>query len=131
MADPFEDIEGGDFALREVPRTGKIILRGDPGDNGFTDAVREALDIDLPLAANTSSETAPLSALWLGPDEWMLICATGSEAAVMTSPVSNATARSIAFSRGAIRFPQGPQRPDHRRLRGHQGQTTRSCAPAG
>ncbi len=83
MADPFQDIEGEDFALHEVPCTGKIILRGDPAVDGFTDAVRRALDIDLPLAANTSSETAPLSALWLGPDEWMLICATGSEAAVI------------------------------------------------
>lgn len=83
MADPFQDIEGEDFTLREVPRTGRIILRGDPGDEEFTDAVRQALDIDLPLAANTSSETAPLSALWLGPDEWLLICATGSEAAVI------------------------------------------------
>jgi sarcosine oxidase subunit gamma len=78
-------IEGDGFTLREAPRAGKIVLRGDPGDDAFMRAVRAALDIDLPLAANTSSETAPLSALWLGPDEWLLLCAEDSASAVIES----------------------------------------------
>jgi sarcosine oxidase subunit gamma len=76
-------IEGDAFTLRAAPPAGRIVLRGDPGDDGFTRAVRAALDIDLPLAPNTSSETPPLSALWLGPDEWLLLCADGTTAAAI------------------------------------------------
>lgn len=78
-------LEGLDVRLVEQPHTGKVILRGDAGDPMFLGAVRGALELDLPLAPNTSSETPPVSALWLGPDEWMLICAPGSEAAVAES----------------------------------------------
>lgn len=74
--------EGNGVSLVEQPHTGKVILRGDPADPTFVGAVRGALELDLPLAPNTSSETPPVSALWLGPDEWMLICAPGSETAV-------------------------------------------------
>jgi sarcosine oxidase subunit gamma len=83
MVDAVPAIDGNGVAFRELPRTGKIILRGDPTEKGFTGAVRGALDIDLPLAANTSSQGARLSALWLGPDEWLLLCAAGRAAAVI------------------------------------------------
>ncbi len=95
MADPVQGalahlgadlvVEGDGIALREAPRAGMINLRGDPQDDAFRDAVRAALDIDLPLAANTSRESAPLSALWLGPDEWLLLCAEASAPAVIDS----------------------------------------------
>lgn len=75
-------IDGDGLHLSELADVGKVILRGDPSDAAFTAAVREALEIDLPQAPNTSSETPPLSALWLAPDEWMLVCAGGSEADV-------------------------------------------------
>lgn len=78
-------LDGADVRLTEQPHTGKVILRGDPADPQFLGAVRGALELDLPLAPNTSSETPPVSALWLGPDEWMLICAPGSEVAVAES----------------------------------------------
>lgn len=68
--------------LSEVPHVGKVALRGDPGDRDFRAAVRGALELDLPLAPNTSSETPAVCALWLGPDEWLLVCAPGSETAV-------------------------------------------------
>ena len=63
MVDAVPAIDGNGVAFRELPRPGKIILRGDPTEKGFTGAVRGALDIDLPLAANTSSQGARLSAL--------------------------------------------------------------------
>lgn len=68
--------------LVELPHVGKVTLRGDPGDRDFRAAVRSALELDLPLAPNTSSETPAVCALWLGPDEWLLVCAPGSEGAV-------------------------------------------------
>ena len=71
--------------LVEHENVGKVILRGDPEDAAFLAAVRDAVEIDLPQAPNTSTETPPLSALWLSPDEWMLTCAGGSETDVAAS----------------------------------------------
>jgi sarcosine oxidase subunit gamma len=85
MADPDLALKSGSATLCELPRAGMIILRGDPGEDGFTRAVRGALTLDLPLVANTASQGAALSALWLGPDEWLLLCADGSEMAVIAS----------------------------------------------
>lgn len=72
-------IDRDDIQLVELAGVGKVILRGDPKDASFLAAVRDAVEIDLPLAPNTSSETLPLSAIWLSPDEWLLTCAGGSE----------------------------------------------------
>jgi len=77
MVDGLPVIEGTGVALREAPRAGAVILRGEADDDAFVRAVRGALELDLPLAANTSSQTASLSALWLGPDEWLLLCGDG------------------------------------------------------
>jgi len=78
-------IESGGARLAEQPNTGKVILRGESDDAGFLDAVRRTIALDLPLAPNSSAETPPVSALWLGPDEWLLVCAAGSEDALAES----------------------------------------------
>jgi len=75
-------LEGAGIRLAEMPHVGKVVLRGDPDDPDFRAAVRGALELDLPLAPNTSSETPAVCALWLGPDEWLLVCAPGSETTV-------------------------------------------------
>ncbi len=78
-------IDGDNVRIVERPDIGKVLLRGESKEPAFLAAVRAALELDLPLAPNTSSETPPVSALWLAPDEWMLVCAPGSETAVATS----------------------------------------------
>lgn len=88
--------ETGEIRLVEHANVGKVNLRGDPDDANFLAAVRGAAGIDLPQAPNTSSETPPLSALWLGPDEWMLICAGGSEGDVINSLDTALTAHHAA-----------------------------------
>jgi len=90
-------IDRGDIQLVEHANVGKVILRGDPEDAAFLSAVRDAVEIDLPLAPNTSSETPPLSALWLSPDEWMLTCAGGSEV-----NVSGALSMALTGQHGAV-----------------------------
>lgn len=75
-------LDGTGVRLAEISHVGKVGLRGDPGDPEFLANVRSALELDLPLAPNTSSETPAVCALWLGPDEWLLVCAPGSEGAV-------------------------------------------------
>ena len=58
---------------------GRITLRGDPADRAFMAAVGQALDMVLPADPNTTAQADEATALWLGPDEWLLT--TGSETA--------------------------------------------------
>jgi sarcosine oxidase subunit gamma len=53
---------------------GKIELRGDPGDRVFMAAVGRAIDLLLPGEPNTTATRGELTALWLGPDAWLLTC---------------------------------------------------------
>ncbi|MGB1111123.1 MAG: sarcosine oxidase subunit gamma [Gammaproteobacteria bacterium] len=62
----------GDTSLRELPLNGKINLRGEPDNQVFLNLVSESLGVDLPLEANTVSQQAEVSALWLGPNEWLV-----------------------------------------------------------
>jgi sarcosine oxidase, subunit gamma len=55
-------------------RLGKIELRGDPGDRVFMAAVGRAIDLLLPGEPNTTATRGELTALWLGPDAWLLTC---------------------------------------------------------
>jgi sarcosine oxidase, subunit gamma len=55
-------------------RLGKLELRGDPGDRVFMTAVGRTLDLLLPNEPNTTAGRGGLTALWLGPDAWLLTC---------------------------------------------------------
>jgi sarcosine oxidase, subunit gamma len=70
---------GGAITLREIPFMAQIGLRGDVGIPAFREAVREVLGIDVPTKPNTYAESSVLSALWLGPDEWLLVGDPGIE----------------------------------------------------
>lgn len=67
--------------LCELPFLGQVNLRGDPQDQLFLAATRDVLKFHLPTAPNTvsSASGSGVSALWLGPDEWLLVGAPGSE----------------------------------------------------
>lgn len=58
--------------LTERPFFGHLNLRGDPEDLAFLDNVQRCLGVSLPLQPNTVSENSTVTALWLGPDEWLL-----------------------------------------------------------
>jgi sarcosine oxidase subunit gamma len=55
-------------------RLGKIELRGDPADRSFMAAVGRTVDLLLPSEPNTTAGRGDLTALWLGPDAWLLAC---------------------------------------------------------
>ncbi|HET9652575.1 MAG TPA: sarcosine oxidase subunit gamma family protein [Usitatibacter sp.] len=61
------------FAIRERPFTTQVNLRGDATDGRFAAAVREAFGCALPPAANTFASGPQGEAIWLGPDEWLLV----------------------------------------------------------
>ncbi|MGH6917627.1 MAG: sarcosine oxidase subunit gamma [Geminicoccaceae bacterium] len=66
-------------------RLGKIELRGDPGDRLFMAAVGRTLDVLLPGEPNTTAARGDLTALWLGPDAWLMTCPPGELAAHIVS----------------------------------------------
>jgi len=77
------------FAIREVAFTAQLNLRGNAADAAFADTVRGALGFALPVDANTVAGTEARSALWLGPDEWLLT-APDSEAAAIQAALATA-----------------------------------------
>jgi sarcosine oxidase subunit gamma len=71
-------------AVRELPFLAQVNLRGDAEDSAFLAAVRGGLGLDLPVVPNTVSSASAVSALWLGPDEWLLVGKPGSEENIAT-----------------------------------------------
>ncbi len=65
--------------LQERPFRAMVDLRGDAGDVGFLSAVREGLGVALPLEPNTTARDGSTTALWLGPDEWLISAPAGEE----------------------------------------------------
>lgn len=68
--------------LSERPAGGRVSLRGDPGDRAFMTAVGQALDMVLPTDPNTGAVADRATALWLGPDEWLLTTRADAASAV-------------------------------------------------
>lgn len=60
----------------ELPNLGYLVLRGGPGDAAFHAAVAAVLQVALPQQPRTWSVGSGGSAvaLWLAPDEWLLVC---------------------------------------------------------
>jgi sarcosine oxidase subunit gamma len=53
------------------------------GDRAAAEAIGRAFGVPLPREACRSAEGGRRAALWLGPDEWLLIAASGEAGAVM------------------------------------------------
>jgi len=78
---------GAGVILGERPHRTQINLRGNAGDPAFTSSVRQVTGLGLPIRANTVETAGDLAALWLAPDEWLLVGPTdpataGREAAL-------------------------------------------------
>lgn len=65
--------ENAGFYLREQPLNGLCILRGSPADRDLVAAASASIGTPLPLAANTFTDGLGVRAMWLGPDEWMVV----------------------------------------------------------
>lgn len=70
---------GAGVTLAERPHRCQVNLRGDIDDPAFAGAVRQVIGLELPSAANTVASAGELAALWLGPDEWLLVGPAGGE----------------------------------------------------
>lgn len=74
--------------LGERPHRCQINLRGASSDPAFTSAVRQATGLGLPTRPNTVETAGEIAALWLAPDEWLLVgpaepATAGREAALV------------------------------------------------
>ena len=87
----------GRLELRELPFLTQVNLRADPSDPSTMQAVREGLGLDLPLHPNTAAAAGDRSALWLGPDEWLIVAPPGHAAAI-----EEATQKALAGSGSVV-----------------------------
>tara|TARA_B110000305_G_scaffold598_1_gene570 strand:+ start:59 stop:622 length:564 start_codon:yes stop_codon:yes gene_type:complete len=60
-----------EIEIKEIKPVMKLIIRGKTKD--FITTIGKNLNMLLPIEANTSTSGESLTALWLSPDEWMLI----------------------------------------------------------
>ena len=60
-----------ELEMKEIKPIMKLIIRGKTKD--FITSIGKNLNILLPTEANTSTSGETLTALWLSPDEWMLV----------------------------------------------------------
>ena len=66
-----EDKSYIDLEMKEIKAVMKLIIRGKT--KNFITAIGKNLNIILPTEVNTSTSGEVLTALWLSPDEWMLV----------------------------------------------------------
>lgn len=84
------ELAGGERArLSAAGFTSLLNLRGSPDDGDFLTGVQRTLGVSLPQTPNRWHEDRGRIALWLGPDEWLIIAADG-EAAPIEEKLRNA-----------------------------------------
>ncbi|MBN36170.1 MAG: sarcosine oxidase subunit gamma [Rhodospirillaceae bacterium] len=72
------DTDDAALVLTERRFLAKINIRG----KADSAAVKAAVGVELPQAPNTVAEGNNLTALWLGPAEWLIVGPVGAEAAI-------------------------------------------------
>ena len=63
----------GELTIRELPFVLQINLRADPGDDRLMQRLESTLGFALPVVPNTIGSGEDRRALWLGPDEWLVV----------------------------------------------------------
>ena len=72
----------GAISIRELPFLTQINLRADPADGEVMGQLVEALGLDLPRTPNSVATTRDRRALWLGPNEWLIVAAVHQAKAI-------------------------------------------------
>lgn len=84
-ADRFASVaeaSGSELFIRELPFVSQLNLRADPKDEGVMQRLAEALGFGLPVSPNTVGAKNDRRALWLGPDEWLVVGPEGQQEAI-------------------------------------------------
>ena len=75
------------ITMREMTGRGMIDLRGLSTDRKFLTAAKAVLGLDLPKVPRTSTSWGDTKALWLSPDQWLILC-PGDKAQALTEQLS-------------------------------------------
>ena len=73
---------GGELSIREVSFVAQMNLRADPRDAGVMQRLASSLGFALPMVPNMVAYAKDRRALWLGPDEWLVVGPDGKQAAI-------------------------------------------------
>jgi len=73
---------GAELVLSERPHRCQVNLRGKIDDPTFAARVASAIGLALPAVPNTTTSDGGITALWLGPDEWLITARPGREAEI-------------------------------------------------
>jgi sarcosine oxidase subunit gamma len=69
----------GGVTLCERPFLGHIALRGNGNDSRFITVCAGVLGVEPPVAPNTVVEGRDVAVCWLGPSEWLVLCAADAQ----------------------------------------------------
>jgi sarcosine oxidase subunit gamma len=72
----------GELLIREHPFVSQVNLRPDPKDAGLLQRLASILGFFLPIVPNTVGSREERRALWLGPDEWLVVGPDGQQEAI-------------------------------------------------
>jgi sarcosine oxidase subunit gamma len=75
-------VNGGELSIRELPFVSQLNLRADPKDAGVVQRLAGTLGFALPFSPNTVASKGDRRALWLGPDEWLVVEPDGGQTAL-------------------------------------------------
>jgi sarcosine oxidase subunit gamma len=73
---------GGELSIRELPFISQVNLRADPKVAGLMQRLAASLSFALPAVPNTVASRDERRALWLGPDEWLVVGPDGQQGAL-------------------------------------------------
>jgi sarcosine oxidase subunit gamma len=79
------DTKSAGVVVRERAFLGHLNLRGNPQDATFMNGVKQALGLDLPTVPSSLVSRDSCTAIWLSPNEWLLLVPAGEEAATEAS----------------------------------------------
>jgi sarcosine oxidase subunit gamma len=104
---PLAGRQGGSSSVHLTPAApaSRISLRA-PADS--VSAISSALRLDLPTKPRTSGHAGSRSALWLGPDEWLVIDESGEDLVALAAASSALHAATDVSHRNTAVFVSGP-----------------------
>ena len=72
----------GALSIRELPYLALVNFRADPNDTDAMQRLASGLEFALPVVPNTVTSRGDRRALWLGPDEWLIVGPEDQEKAI-------------------------------------------------
>ena len=66
--------QASEINLEEINGLRHYTLRGDSKDKTFNSAIKEALNVALPVKPKQTCMSGRVNLFWMSPDEWLMVC---------------------------------------------------------